>query len=195
MPIDMSAATVKAPPRKRTASAASTKVTAPATPVATEASATQMAREEGLNGLGQLAQGVCVMVGLRSDAAALGMHWSGVAHETAKLAEIHEEVAKPVDFLIQIGPYTAFVMALLPLGLQIAANHKWVDPANVAGMGVVPPDVLDAQVRANMAQQAAIAMREKQAAIAQAQREQAMYEAQIREAQNEMASQLAEVVA
>lgn len=193
MPIDMSQA--KAPPRKRATSTtprATPKVAETATN--TEASAIQIAREEGLNGLGQLGQAVCLMFGLRADAATIGMHWGPIAHETAKLADMHEEVAKPVDFLIQIGPYTAFVMALLPFGLQIAANHKWIDQANVAGMGVVSPDVLDAQVKAQLAQKQAEEMRLRQAQIADAKRTQAMYEAQIRQAENEMASQLATVI-
>jgi hypothetical protein len=71
----------------------------------------------------------------------------------------------------------------MPLALQIAANHGIVKAELVAGGGVVPPQALESQVRADMARQAAAALRAQQeaeselAAMADAMRHQQQAEA------------------
>lgn len=183
MPIDMSAA--KAPPRKRTAPRTAPK---PANAERPAEKTLNDIRREGLDGWGSLIQMGLLAFNLRADAAAVGMFLPAVNAEAANLADQSDDWAKPIDFIIQTSPYVAFATALIPLGLQIAANHKWVDAASVAGMGIQPPDVLDAQVRARQAQAQAQAVQEKMAAMAEAKAMQDAYERQMREAQNEMAS-------
>src|SRR6185437_487111 len=148
----MSAATVKAPQRKATASKATTVATRQAdyrSPVEK--------RTEGLNGLGQLAQGLLLMTGQYADAAAIGMHFGGIASEVAKIAESNETVAKPVDFLIEVGPYGALIQATIPFVMQILANHKVIKADALVGSNVVPPEVLDAQMKAQMMRTQALA--------------------------------------
>lgn len=118
-------------------------------------------REEGLNGLGQLGQGLAMMFNQYADAATIGTHFPPVAKEVANLAEQYESVAKPVDFLIQLGPFTALLASLMPLVTQIMVNHKMA-PAGV--MGTVPPETLTAQVQAGMMRQHAAMVREQQMA-------------------------------
>jgi hypothetical protein len=174
MPIDMSAA-VRAPQRKTTGS----KATPTPVRVADFKTPTER-RSEGLNGLGQLAQGVCLMFGLYADAATLGMHFPPVAKELANIAETNETIAKPIDFLIEIGPYGALIQAAAPLVMQMLANHRLIRADAMLGSDIVPPEVLEAQMKAQIMRVQAQAMRDQQAAMADAQA-----------AQREMAEMLA----
>jgi hypothetical protein len=169
--IDMSAA-VKAPPRK---------VTAKARPnTQNQASQTSVtdARTAGLIGLGQLGQGVCIMAGLYADAGTIGQYWGPVATELANVAamEGNEWLAKPIDLLIQVGPFGALLAAILPMGLQFAANHGKIDATRVAGQGIVPPEVLEAQMRAEMSRMQADALRRQQEAMLSAREAQREYD-------------------
>ena len=176
MPIDMSLAT-KAPPRKATRSGGTRVLSA-----APETKSITERRAEGLSGLAQLGQGLCLMLGLYADAAAIGQHFDPLAVEVAKLAEQYEVVAKPLDILIEVGPFGALIAAALPLGLQLAANHGWIDAQKAMSQGVVPPAVLEAQMKAQMAQMQAQAMKAQQQAMLEAQNAQAEYEAMMKDA-------------
>lgn len=172
--IDMSAAT--APPKKRTASPrAATKTVAPPEPEQ-QVSASVVRRTEGMLGLAQMAQGLCAVTGLYADAAAIGMFFPPVALETAKVADSNETIAKPIDFLIEIGPYGALIGAVMPFAFQIAANHGWIDASRLGAQGVVPPAVLEAQMKTKMVQMAAEAQRQQNEALAQSQQAQAEFE-------------------
>lgn len=164
MPIDMSAA--KAPPRKRTASssARSSAVNVP------EVSTLNQRRTEGLLGLAQLGQGLCLMFGQYADAAAIGNHFPPLAKEVANVADSSDVVAKPLDLLIEVGPYGALVAAAMPLVMQLMANHKMLDASRLGGQGVVPPEVLESQMKAQVMQMQAQAMREQQMALNEAKR-------------------------
>lgn len=163
MPVDMSNA-VKAPPRK--AGSRTIKSAAIVTPVDTRTPNEK--REEGLNGLAQLGQLICVGTGQMADAAALGMHFPPLAKATADLADDYESVAKPIDFLIQLGPFTALIAAAAPLVLQLLANHKVLDANALASQGVVSPEVLESRMRAQIAQVQAQALRDQMQAQAEA---------------------------
>lgn len=179
MAIDMSAA--KAPPAKRSATTrASTPKTAPTPPAEGKKSVNDL-RRDGLLGLAQLVGGVCLVTGQYADAAAIGRHFPPLAKAAADLADENETVAKPIDFLIQIGPYGAIIAAGLPLVLQLLANHKVIDASAMSSQGVVPPAVLEAQMKAEVAKMQAEAVRSQQEAVHQAQEAQAEYEAMMRE--------------
>lgn len=170
MPIDMTAA-VSAPPRKSSGTRASKPKT-----VSTDTRSNYEKRQDGLNGIAQLIQGGLVLTSQWADAAAIGRFAPPIARELALLSDTNETIAKPVDFLIQIGPYGALIEAVLPLALQIAANHRMVDASALTNMGVVPPQVLEAQMKAEVMRMQAEALREQQQAIADANAAQLEYE-------------------
>jgi len=129
------------------------------------------ARYEGLLGVGQIGSAICVMRGLFADAGAITLHWPNVSRETVQLAAQNEQIGKAVDYLISAGPYTGLLLAALPLGLQIAANHGRVDVDQVSGIsGVMPPAALEAKVKAEAQQLKARLMREAQDAQAESDR-------------------------
>lgn len=170
MPIDMTQA-VTAPPRKRQSGV---RTTAPK--VQADTRSPNEKRVEGLLGLGQVGQAACIMGRQYADAATLGMHFPPVATEIANLADQFEMVANVADFLIQIGPFTAIITASMPLILQLLANHKVLDASALMGQGVVPPEVLESQMKAQIAKMQADAMREQQMAMQEAREAQAEYE-------------------
>jgi hypothetical protein len=175
MPIDMSQA-VKAPPRKSTPGRSNARQAAAVQP------ATQSlneARRQGLMGLAQLGQGVALLFGQYADAAAIGQFFPPVAAELANVADGNDTFAKPIDILIEVGPYGGLIAAVLPFGLQIAANHGWVKAETLAGQGVVPPQVLESQMKARMAQMQAEALRQQRDAIRQAQEAQREFDAML----------------
>lgn len=178
MPIDMSQAT-RVPPAKRGARVAKTQA------VTTADTRTPLERRtEGLNDIGQLGQGLLLIGQQWADAAAVGRFWSPVATELAKCAGQNEIIAKGVDFLIQVGPYGSLIAAAMPLVLQIMANHKIVNANNLVGQGIVPPEVLEAQMKAEVARMQADALRAQQEAIAEAQAAQAEYDLFMQEQAN-----------
>jgi len=167
MPIDMSLAT--APPKKRAANPSSgrTSVKSADTP---EVLSQNEKRTNGLLGLAQLVQGGLLMFGQFADAGAIGQLFPPVAKELANVADSNDTIAKPIDVMIEVGPYGALIAAVLPLGMQIAANHGLIDAGRLMGQGVVPPAVLDAQMKTQMLQMQAAAVAQQNEAIAQAQK-------------------------
>jgi len=115
-------------------------------------------RTEGLAGLSQIASAILLMTKQYADAGAVNHFAPAICRETAKLAEDNEKLGAGIDYLTAIGPYTALFAAVLPFGLQIAANHKRLNPELLAGSGVIHPDVLEAQVKADIMRQRAQAM-------------------------------------
>lgn len=165
MAIDMSAA--KAPPARSKRAPASSKapVGPPPALVVAEKSPLNQERFEGMMGIAQLGQGVCLMMGLHADAMTIGKFFPPVAKELANIADENESVAKPLDFLIKVGPYGALIAAAMPLVMQLAVNHKMADPLAMQGFGVVAPEVLEAQMKAEMMRMQAQAMQAQQAAV------------------------------
>ncbi len=74
------------------------------------------------------------------DSAALTLHGPTVAAAIAQVAADNANVARVLDKAAQVGPYGALFAALMPLAVQIAANHKIIPPN--ADLGILPPDVL-----------------------------------------------------
>lgn len=168
MPIDTSA--VKAPPRR---TSQGSKPAAAIQPVTTQSPYEK--RLDGLLGLGQLASAGLLMANQYADAAAIGQHFHPIAVELAKIADSNEAIAKPIDFLIEVGPYGALVTAVLPLALQIMANHRVINANAMLGQGVVPPEVLESQMKANVARMQTEALQAQRAAMQEAQAAEAEY--------------------
>lgn len=164
MPIDMSAA--KAPPKKRAGGSA------PAAQQQVQTLSRNELRRDGMLGLAQLVQGGLLLFGQFADAGAIGQHFPPIASELSNIADTNETVAKPIDILIEVGPYGALIAAVLPFGLQLAANHRLINASMLAGQGVVPPEVLEAQMKAQVMQMQADAMRKQQQAVQAAQQAQ-----------------------
>lgn len=121
-------------------------------------------REEAVNGLFQLGQLGCIIFGQYADAGAIGLHAPPIAAEAAELAEKNDQVAKGIDLLLQVGPYAGLVAAIMPLVLQIMANHKVIPAEKMSGANIVKPEVLESQIKTQMARQAMEAMRAQQEA-------------------------------
>lgn len=182
MPIDMSAATVKAPPKKRATTAVKATANTPQ-----DTRTPNERRHDGLMGLASLGQGICMMTGQHADAMAIGKFFPPVSQEIANIADEYESVAAPIDFMIKIGPFGALITALLPLGLQIMANHGVIDASAAASHGVMPPDVLKAQMRAEMMRHAANTLELQNKAMAEANAAQQDYEKLMAERNRETA--------
>lgn len=109
-------------------------------------------RASGINGIGQIAQFAAQMTGQLHDAGAISMHVPNVAHEAAVVAEDNEKFGKSLDRLAELGPYAALFAAALPLACQLAVNHRLLKAENMApGSGVISPEQLTAEVRAQLA--------------------------------------------
>lgn len=164
MPIDMS--TVTAPPKRNTAGRTGSRTTAKV--VQPEKSKAEK-RQEGLMGLAQLGQAICVMTGQYADAATIGKHSPALTQEVALLADSYDIVSGPVDFLIQVGPFGGLLAAGLPFVLQLMANHGALDATRLSAQGVVPPSVLEAQMTAEVMRMQADMLAAQKQAMADAQ--------------------------
>ena len=101
--------------------------------------------EEGISGLLQMASFGLAMAGsnnpiLLADSIAVNKHGPGVAAALAGLANERPEVAAVLDRILAVGPYSAVLAAIVPLIMQIIANHGIKLP------GVQGPEELIAEV-------------------------------------------------
>lgn len=178
MPIDMTLA--KAPPRKR--AAASNTPTRVSNAPQQDTRTVSEKRVDGLLGIAQLVQGGLLMFGQWADAATMGTHSEPLAREAVKLADSSEAWAKPIDFLIELGPYAGLISAGLPFVMQLMANHKMLNAGMLINQGVVPPELLEAQMKAQVARQVSEAMKAQKMAAEQAKEAQLEYERLMSEA-------------
>jgi hypothetical protein len=121
----------------------------PTAPKTAKDSALNAARTDALNGFGQLAQVPLIATKMYADAGAVGQYWPKIAKEIANLADSQDQIAKLIDPLIQVGPYTGLITAVLPFVLQIGVNHGRV---SAGAMGTVPKETLSSQVETALAQ-------------------------------------------
>lgn len=105
-------------------------------------------RQDAITGIGQLMQVPLMATRQYADAGAVGVYWPNIAKEVAELADSQEAIAKLIDPLIKIGPYTGLVAAVLPFLMQIGVNHGRI-PAG--SMGTVPASTLAAQIETSIA--------------------------------------------
>lgn len=69
---------------------------------------------------------------LVADAAVINHYAPQVASAVNDLAQERPEVAAVLDRVLKAGPYAALIGAVVPMAIQILANHKVV-PAGIAG--------------------------------------------------------------
>lgn len=119
-------------------------------------------RLEAVNGFFQLGQWACLCFGDLADAGAIGVHGPNISAEVMHLVEKNNKIAKRLDLLIEIGPYTGIIAAALPFVAQILVNHKIVKAERFANAGVVHPEALEAQMTAQLQMQQMMAMRRQQ---------------------------------
>jgi hypothetical protein len=110
-------------------------------------------RQLAVLGLFQAGQAACIFTKQYADAAAIGANAENISGEVATLAAADDKVAKVVDSLLVVGPYSALVMAVLPLAMQLAVNHKILPAGKVPG--TTDPNVLSKTIEAEMKQNAA----------------------------------------
>ena len=147
MPIDMTLA-AKAPPAR---GGTATRTRAPKASIADQ-------REQAVLGLFQGGQALLLFSKQYADAVTVGHHAVPISHEVSVLAAADDTVAKAVDSLLVIGPYSALVMAVLPMALQLAVNHNLLPAGKVPG--TTDPRVLSSQMEAELKQSAADLLQE-----------------------------------
>jgi hypothetical protein len=110
----------------------------------------------GLMGLLQIPSFGLTMFGQRTQNAALQADGMAIAMHAPALAEALNETAKAqpafgraLESLMKAGPYGAILTALVPLGMQLMANHKLMSAA--PEMGIYPLEQLVAQSDAEVA--------------------------------------------
>lgn len=123
-------------------------------------------RHEALTGFWQLAGFGCIILRQYSDAGAIGLHSGPITDELVTLSDKNEKIAKAIDYLSEAGPYAGLIVAVMPLAMQLAANHGIIKAELAGSVGVVPPEALSSQVKADMARTAAAAMQAQQKAEA-----------------------------
>lgn len=140
------------------------------------------ARADGLKGMAQLLQ--FGLIGFRqyADAATVGIYGEKLCDELAELAETNSYIAAGTDFLIKAGPFAGLLAVVMPMTVQIMANHRLIKPASIPGVNIIPPEILEAQQKAELMRMQAEAVRKQQ----EAEREmrEAMLEMQKAQAEN-----------
>jgi hypothetical protein len=133
------------------------KVESPKTTVKNTPTKPQDIREErrdAVDGIFQLIGLGFIVTGQYADAGAISMHSPPISQEVAELAEKDERIAKGVDTLLQVGPYAGLVAAVMPLVLQLLVNHNVFPADKMASANIVKPEVLESQVKTDMARKA-----------------------------------------
>jgi hypothetical protein len=77
---------------------------------------------------------------LALDSVAFTVHAPPISSAVADLAMEDARVAAILEKVAEVGPYGAIVLAVLPLVLQVAANHKAIPPNEE--MGILTPEQL-----------------------------------------------------
>lgn len=131
----------KAAPRKSAAPSSSARVGA----ITDQKSAE---RSEGLNGYLGSATALLMLFRQYADAQAMSMHGPKVVSEVVSLATRYEKLAGAIDKAIAASPFAGLIMAVMPLGMQLAVNHGLIqNPAALAGMGIQSKEALEAEGR------------------------------------------------
>lgn len=156
MPINPPAA-----PPKITPKTTSTRVQSKTAAQETEA---QKLREQSLGEVFLMGAGVLTMFGQWADAGTLRKFGPPLAHETVALANTYPKIIPILDWLAQATPVASIAGVLMPVVLQFMANHGKIDANRVATVGVVPPEMLAAEMQAEIMSLQAEAIRKQRMA-------------------------------
>jgi hypothetical protein len=80
---------------------------------------------------------------LQADGYALAMHAPGLAEALNETAKAQPAVARALESIMKAGPYGAIIGAMVPLVMQLAANHGVMNPAPQMGIHA-PADLVAA---------------------------------------------------
>ena len=106
--------------------------TASPKPKATAQPQTDSQRREGVQGLVQIAAGLCLIldqrtpekdVSFKADAIVLASNSEPIADAVVQTARANAGFAAALDKVTSAGPYAALVSVMVGVGLQIASNH------------------------------------------------------------------------
>jgi hypothetical protein len=86
---------------------------------------------------------------LQADGYALAMHAPALAEALNETAKAQPAVGRALESIMKAGPYGAIIGAMVPLVMQVAANHKLMNPA--PAMGIHDPADLAAASDAQLA--------------------------------------------
>lgn len=125
------------------------------------------ARQEAADSAFQVLGFGCILLGQFADAGTIQRHSPAVSVELVKLSENYESVGGFLDWLAKNGPLAGLFIAVMPMALQLLVNHNVMPAEMLAGAGVVRPEVIEAQVKAGLAAQAAEAIRQQREAEAE----------------------------
>lgn len=124
--------------------------------------------ESTLSDIKDLGAALLSLGGLDADAGAVHVHLTPAVPELAKLAPQFDWATSFLDNWDKVGgKYMQLAFLVIPLGLQIAANHNLVHMAPGGMFNTMPPELLRAQImqqKAQKVQEAREAMAEAQAA-------------------------------
>jgi hypothetical protein len=143
------ASAAKAPPVK------STRVKAASPAVSS------IARAEALEAVASIPVAICIAIGQLADAGTIEVYWPSMSAEISKLADAQAAIAKWIDPLAKVGPYTGILAVGLPMLMQFAVNHG---RGTAGAMGTVSPDLLSARIQLRIAKAEAEALQAQLAA-------------------------------
>lgn len=86
---------------------------------------------------------------LQADGYALATHAPALAEALNETAKAQPAVGRALESIMKAGPYGAIIGAMVPLVMQLAANHKLMNPA--PAMGIHDPADLAAASDAQLA--------------------------------------------
>jgi hypothetical protein len=114
----------------------------------------------GILGITQVIAAPLMVAGLKSpvlaaDAAAITLHAEPLADALQATAEQVPQFAAALDKVLTVGPYGALLAAVLPLAVQVMANHRVIPEPAAHAMGAMTPDELMEAFAADAQQQAA----------------------------------------
>ncbi len=93
---------------------------------------------------------------LLADGYALAMHAPGLAEALNETAKQQPSVARALESIMKAGPYGAIIGAMVPLVMQLAANHGLMKP--LPQMGIHDPADLAAAADEQMVAMAGAAV-------------------------------------
>lgn len=133
----------------------------------------QKLREDGLKDVFTMGAGIAMMFGQWADAGTLQKFGPKVSHEAVEFSKSYPVIVPILDWLAKATPAASLLGTMLPMVMQILTNHGRFEADRMATVGVVPPAMLEQEMRAEVMRMHTEALKEQQAA------QQALYDAQM----------------